>query len=88
MIAEDALGKGDFMGFNSFFHSLVSLFSVYPYTGKTKDVEMVVTDVKVSVKITDIKRIYTITVQSLHKNINYITKTITIGICVITSNKH
>ena len=52
MIAVDALGEGDFTGFNSFFFSFIPLFSIYPYTGKTKDVEMVVIDVKVSVKIT------------------------------------
>jgi len=39
---------------NVHFHSFISLFSIYPYTGKTKDVEMVVTDVKVSVRITDV----------------------------------
>jgi len=26
----------------SLFHSFISLFSVYPHTGKTKDVEMVI----------------------------------------------
>jgi len=36
-------------------HSFISLFSVYPYTGKTNDVEMVMIDVKVSVRITDVK---------------------------------
>ena len=38
-----------------FIHSFISLFSIYPYTVKTKDVEMVVTDVKVSVTMTDVK---------------------------------
>jgi len=32
----------------------MSLFSIYPYTVKTKDVEMVVTDVNVSVRSTDV----------------------------------
>jgi len=36
-------------------HSFISLFSIYPYTGKTEDVEMVVIDVKVSVRMTDVK---------------------------------
>ena len=35
---------------NSFIHSFISLFSIYPYTGKTNDVEMVVIDVEVSVR--------------------------------------
>ena len=69
-------------------HSFISLFSVYPYTGKTNDVEMVMIDVKVSVRITDVKWLFTIIVQSSHKNINNIIKTITIGICVNTSIKH
>jgi hypothetical protein len=34
--------------------SFISLFPVYQYTGKTKDVEMIVTDVKVTVRITDV----------------------------------
>jgi len=36
-------------------HSFISLFSIYPYTGKTKNVEMVIIDVKVSVRMTDVK---------------------------------
>jgi hypothetical protein len=31
------------------------LFYIYPYIGKTMDVEMVIIDVKVSVRITDAK---------------------------------
>jgi hypothetical protein len=38
-----------------FIHSFVSLFSIYPFTGKTKDVKMVIIDVKVSVRSTDVK---------------------------------
>jgi hypothetical protein len=37
------------------FSFFMSLFSIYPYTGKTMDVEMAVTDVKVSVRSTDVK---------------------------------
>jgi len=37
---------------HQFVHSFISLFSIYPYTGKTKDVEMVVIDVKVPVRMT------------------------------------
>ena len=40
---------------HSFINSFISLFSAYLYTGKAKDVEMVVIDVKVSVRITDVK---------------------------------
>jgi hypothetical protein len=43
------------MFIHSFIHSFISLFSVYPHTGRTKDVEMVVTDVKVFVRSTDVK---------------------------------
>jgi len=49
---------------------------------------MVIIDVKVSVRITDVKWLYTIIVQSSHRNINYIIKTVTIAIYVITSVKH
>jgi len=35
-----------------FFHSFIFLFSIYPYTGKTKDLEMVAIDLKVSVRKT------------------------------------
>ena len=52
----------------NFIHSFMSLFSIYPYTGKTKDVEIFVTDVKVSVRMTDVKCLYTIVVQSSHRN--------------------
>jgi len=38
-----------------FIHSFISLFSIYPCTGKTKDMEMVIIDVKVSVRMTDVK---------------------------------
>jgi len=37
------------------FSSFIYLFSIYPYTGKTKDVEMVVIDVNVSVRLADVK---------------------------------
>jgi hypothetical protein len=40
--------------FHSFIHSFL-LFSIYPYTGKTMDVEMVIIDVKVSARIIDVK---------------------------------
>jgi hypothetical protein len=43
--------------------SFIPLFSVYPYTGKTKDVEMVIIDVNVSVRRTDVKWLNTIIVQ-------------------------
>ena len=64
-------------GIQSFF----SLFSVYPYTGNIKDVEIVVIDAKVSVRITDVKWLNTIIVQWSHSNINYIIRTVTVRIC-------
>jgi hypothetical protein len=52
---------------------------------------MFIIDVKVSVRITDVKWLYTIIVQSSHRNINYIIKTITSQYMLlpvlITSNK-
>ena len=41
--------------FSRFIHSFISLFSIYPYTGKTKDVELIIIDVKVYVKMIDVK---------------------------------
>jgi hypothetical protein len=43
-----------FLNLVMFIHSFL-LFSIYLYTGATKDVEMVIIDVKVSVRITDAK---------------------------------
>ena len=48
------------MFIHSFIHSFIPLFSVYPYTGKTKDVEMVIIDVNVSVRRTNVKWLNTI----------------------------